>query len=105
MSVSFGDHFSAVVAGCSYCWWGVPRDGAVSGARSTDGLLRPAGSPVVGVFCEDVLFLLPLTPVFGGLASPDLVVLALGVDCATAAIGRSAIAAARMMILFMALPS
>ena len=94
-----------------YCR-GVPRDGAVSGSLVTDGLLRPAGSPVVGVFCDELLFLLPLASVFGLLGWPSLdrsvrvgSVLVVPPDWAMAAIGRNAIAAARMMIFLIALPS
>jgi hypothetical protein len=84
----------------------------LSGARLIDGLLRPAGSPLVGVFCDDVLFLLPLAPVFGlaGWSNRDLSVLVgselLGLpDWAIAAIGRQATAAARMTIILMGSPS
>jgi len=53
-------------------FWGTPRDGAVSGALLIEGLLRPAGSPVLGVFCDELLFLLPLASVFGLLGWPSL---------------------------------
>ncbi|MBS0527315.1 MAG: hypothetical protein JSS04_27055 [Proteobacteria bacterium] len=83
----------------------------MSGALLIEGLLRLAGSPVVGVFRDDVLFLLPLASVFGWLGWPDRgLSVRLGSvpmvppDWALAAIGRSASAAASMIILFIALP-
>jgi hypothetical protein len=94
-----------------YCC-GVPRDGALSGARLIEGLLRPAVYPVVGVFRDDALSLFPLARVFGSLGWPivdvsvlDESVLVVPSDWAPAAIGKHAIATVRMTILFIGLSS